>query len=271
MLEPEAMMALFTQLVGTGRPDLVFLHGLFGRGKNWAGIARALADHDHTSVLFDLPNHGRSGWTDTFDYGCMADEVADELRLRLGSAASVSLVGHSMGGKVAMLLALRHPGLVKSLVVVDIAPDFSSKVVTNVPLVAAMRALDLESLSSRGEAERLLAAAVDDSAVRQFLLQNLKHTKEPGGRNGWQWELNLELLGDHLDEVAEWPEVEGVSYDGPVLWVAGADSPYIRPEHAPRMRQLFPRVRLVRIPGAGHWVHADAPAALTAELAPFLN
>lgn len=263
-------MGLFTQLVGDGRPDVVFLHGLFGRGKNWAGIARSLAEHDHTSVLFDLPNHGRSHWTDTFDYPGMATEVADELRLRLGTAASVTLVGHSMGGKVAMLLALQHPELVRRLVVVDIAPDISYQVRTSVPLVKAMRELDLTSLASRGQAERALAADVEDPAVRQFLLQNLKHTRTPEQRNGWRWELNLGLLGDHLDEVAAWPPVRDVSYHGPVLWVGGADSPYIRPEHQARMRQLFPQVRLVWIPGAGHWVHADAPAELTAELLAFL-
>ncbi len=264
-------MALFTQLIGNGRPDVVFLHGLFGRGKNWAGIARTLAEHDHASVLFDLPNHGRSHWSDTFDYAGMASEVADELRLRLGTAAAVTLVGHSMGGKVAMLLALQHPELVRSLVVVDIAPDISYQVRTSVPLVKAMRELDLTTLKSRGQAERALAEDVDDPAVRQFLLQNLKHTRTPDDSNGWRWELNLELLGDHLDDVAAWPGVSPeLRYDGPVLWVGGAESPYIRPEHHDRMRRLFPQVRLVWIPGAGHWVHADAPAELTEELVNFL-
>lgn len=263
-------MALFSQLVGDGRPDVVFLHGLFGRGKNWSGIARSLAEHGLASVLFDLPDHGRSHWTETFDYERMADEVADELRLRMGTAASVSLVGHSMGGKVAMLLALRHPKLVRRLVVVDIAPDISDQLRTSVPLVKAMRELDLDSLTSRGEAERRLAVDVDDPAVRQFLLQNLKRTRTAENRNGWQWELNLDLLGDHLDDVAAWPDVGEVSYAGPVLWVGGADSLYIRPEHYQPMRRLFPQVQLVWIPGAGHWVHADAPAELTATLLPFL-
>ncbi len=264
-------MALFTQVIGNGRPDAVFLHGLFGRGKNWAGIARTLADHEHTSVLFDLPNHGRSHWTDTFDYPSMADEVAAELRLRLGSAAAVHLIGHSMGGKVAMLVALQHPELVRSLVVVDIAPDFSAKVSSNVPFVRAMRELDLQNLDNRSAAEAILARDVQDPAVRQFLMQNLKHTRTADNRNGWQWDLNLQLLGDHLDEIAEWPDVGDVSYVGPTLWVAGAESPYIRPEHDERMRRLFPRVRLVKIPGAGHWVHADQPAKLTAEVLTFLD
>ena len=264
-------MSLFSQLSGAGRPDVVFLHGLFGRGKNWAGIARALAEHDHTSVLFDLPNHGRSHWTDSFDYPSMADEVAAELSLRLGSAAAVNLVGHSMGGKVAMLVALRHPDLVKRLVVVDIAPDISYQVSSSVPLVKAMRELDIEHLATRGDADSILALDVVDPAVRQFLLQNLTHLRTAGSRNGWQWQLNLQLLASHLDDVAGWPEVGSVSYPGPTLWVAGADSSYVRDEHQDRMHQLFPDVRLVTIPGAGHWVHADAPEALTAELLGFLE
>ncbi|HOQ52756.1 MAG TPA: alpha/beta fold hydrolase [Micropruina sp.] len=263
-------MALFTQLVGQGRPDVVFLHGLFGRGKNWAGIARSLAEHEHAGVLFDLPNHGRSHWTPTFDYVQVADEVADELRLHLGSAASVNLVGHSMGGKVAMLIALRHPALVRRLVVIDIAPDISYQVRTSVPLVKAMRGLDLNALQSRREAEVQLAREVHEPEVRQFLLQNLKLDRRPGLRNHWHWEVNLDLLGDHLDEVAGWPSVAG-SYAGPVLWIAGGESPYIRPEHKPRMLQLFPTTHLVTIPGAGHWVHADAPEPLTAELLRFLE
>jgi len=270
VLEPEALMSLFTQLIGTGRPDVVFLHGLFGRGKNWAGIARTLSEAGHTSVLVDLPNHGRSHWTESFDYPSMADEVAAELKLRLGSAAAVSLIGHSMGGKVAMLVALHHPELVRSLVVVDIAPDISYQVRTSVPLVRAMHDLDLDHLQKRGDADAILASDVDDPAVRQFLLQNLKHTRTPDDRKGWHWELNLQLLGDHLDEVADWPDVGALSYPGPTLWVAGAESPYIRPEHDERMHRLFPHVRLVTIPKAGHWVHADAPVALTTELVNFL-
>lgn len=260
-------MALFSQLIGAGRPDVIFLHGLFGRGKNWAGIARALTTAGHTSLLVDLPNHGRSQWTDTFDYAAMADDLATALRDRLGDAASVNVVGHSMGGKVAMLLALIEPELVQRLVVVDIAPDVSEMVNTQAPLVEAMRALDLAALGNkRAEADAALAPGVPDQAVRQFLLQNLKLDAD----SGWRWELNLGLLGDHLEAVAGWPDVGAATYPGPTLWVAGERSSYIRPEHEAAMRALFPAVRLVSIPDAGHWVHADAPTALTRELSDFL-
>lgn len=262
-------MTLFTQLIGEGRPDVVFLHGLFGRGKNWAGIARQLAATGHASVLFDLPNHGQSHWTETFDYVGMADEVADELRLRLGSAAHVNLVGHSMGGKVAMLIALRHPDVARRLVVVDIAPALSAGVEAQKPYAAAMRSLDLHALTSRSDADAALTRAIPSQSVRQFLMQNLKLSRDPEERNRWNWELNLELLGDHMDAVAAWPSVDA-HYQGPVLWVGGRESTYIRPEHEPLMRRLFPNVRLVWIADAGHWVHADAPQALTAALREFI-
>ncbi|QLQ15810.1 MAG: alpha/beta fold hydrolase [Micropruina sp.] len=259
-------MRLHSQLVGHGRPDVVFLHGLFGRGKNWNGIARELAAEDHASVLVDLPNHGRSSWTESFDYVTIADQVAEELELRLGSAAAVNLVGHSMGGKVAMLVALRHPELVTRLAVVDIAPAVSEQVVTSVPLVRAMRSLDLVGTRDRAGADAALAADVDDPAVRAFLLQNLKHVRHPEpGEARWRWEVNLDLLGDALPDVAAWPDVHG-TYPGPVLWLAGELSPYVRVEHQATMSRLFPRVELVRVPGAGHWVHADAPEATVAAL-----
>lgn len=264
-------MGLHSQLVGHGRPDLVFLHGLFGRGKNWNGIARALAEDGHASVLLDLPDHGRSHWTRAFDYASIADEVAEELSLRLGSAAAVNLVGHSMGGKVAMMLALRHPGLVSRLAVVDIAPAVSEQVITSVPLVKAMRSLDLVHTRDRKEADATLAADIDDPAVRLFLLQNLKAVKHPApGEPRWHWEVNLDLLGSSLAEVAAWPDPPG-RYPGPVLWLAGERSPYVRPEHHQAMRALFPDTELVVVPGAGHWVHADAPQATTAAVRALLE
>ena len=252
---------------GTG-PPVVVLHGLFGSSANWRSVARALAPH-HRVLCVDLRNHGQSQWADSMDYLEMADDVR-ALIARQG-LSSPTVVGHSMGGKTAMALALTNPASVGNLVVVDIAPDISYQVRTSVPLVKAMRDLDLATLQRRSDADAELSGEVDDPAVRQFLLQNLKHVRTPENRNGWAWELNLGLLGGHLDEVADWPDVGEGSYPGPVLWVAGAESPYIRPEHHDRMHGLFPAVRLVTIPGAGHWVHADAPAELSAELIEFLR
>jgi pimeloyl-ACP methyl ester carboxylesterase len=247
------MAGLHTELVGNGRPRFAFLPGLFGRGRNWSGVAQALAAEGLASVLFDLPDHGKSAWTTHFSYPGMAKAVADEIDLRLGSAANVILVGHSMGGKVAMLTALNHPELVAALVVIDIAPGPSDQVDTFTPLVAAMRSLDLASLASRADADERMRSSVPDDAVRLFPLQNLRR------KGGWHWQQNLAMLGDSLQEIGGWPPTGDASYSGPVLWLTGERSGYVRPEHATTMARLFPAVRHQVVAGAGHWVHADQP------------
>lgn len=250
------MAGLHSELVGVGRPRFAFLPGLFGRGRNWSQVAQALAAADYASVLFDLPDHGKSAWTTQFSYPGMAQAVADEIDLRLGSAANVILVGHSMGGKVAMLTALNHPELVSALVVIDIAPGASDQVHTFSPLVAAMRSLDLEALTSRADADERMRAAVPDDAVRLFLLQNLRR------KGGWHWQQNLAMLGDSLPQIGDWPPTGDATYPGPVLWLTGERSDYVKPEHAATMGRLFPAVRHQVVADAGHWVHADQPQAV---------
>jgi pimeloyl-ACP methyl ester carboxylesterase len=250
------MAGLHTELVGNGRPRFAFLPGLFGRGRNWTQVAQALAAEGHASVLFDLPDHGKSSWTTEFSYPGMAQAVADELDLRLGSAASVILVGHSMGGKVAMLTALNHPDLVAALVVIDIAPGASDQVDTFTPLVAATRSVDLPRLSTRADADQAMRAAVPDDDVRLFLLQNLRR------KGGWHWQQNLALLGDSLPQIGDWPGTGDATYRGPVLWLTGQRSDYVKPVHEATMARLFPAVRHQVVPDAGHWVHADQPRAV---------
>ena len=257
------MSRISTHLVGTGRPRFAFLHGLFGRGRNWSGIAAALAEQGHASVLFDLPNHGSSDWTDEFSYEQMADAVAAEIGERLGSAARLILVGHSMGGKVAMLLALRRPELVDGLVVIDIAPAFSESVDGFPKLVAALAAVELDKISTRGDAEAVVAERVADASVRQFLLQNLR------AKPRWHWQPNLRLLSASLPAIADWPDPGPVSYSGPVLWLRGERSDYVGDDHLPGMRALFPAVELRTVAGAGHWVQADNPEAVIVALAEF--
>lgn len=254
------MPGLHTEVVGAGRPVFAFLHGLFGRGRNWTGIAQALAAQDLPSVLFDLPNHGSSAWTDEFSYEAMAAAVGDELELKLGSAASIIPVGHSMGGKVAMLLALARPRLAKALAVIDIAPAFSEGANGFGPLISALRTVDLGTLASRADAEATLEPLIPDAAVRQFLMQNLR------ARPQWRWQPNLDLLEANLDGIASWPDPGAASYDGPVLWLTGERSDYVQPEHERVMKQLFPHVHRETVAGAGHWVHADNPDAVVSAL-----
>lgn len=257
-------MELHATTIGKGTPRVAYLHGLLGQGKNLATIAKAVADTE-PGLLYDLPNHGRSPWTDDFGYVTMADAVAADLRDRLGPRAAVTLVGHSMGGKTAMAIALRHPSLVRGLAVLDIAPDDSSHGYGFHRLIGALKALDVPSFDTRAEADAALAGAVTDAGVRAFLLQNLH--RSPGG---WRWLPNLDLLDRALPLISGWPLGVRGTYDGPVLWLRGSESGYVTEEHMPAMKALFPRTRLVTIKNAGHWLHAEQPQAVAQSLAMFL-
>ncbi len=211
---------LHTTSLGERGPLVAFCHGLFGQGKNWTTIAKAIAG-DHRVLLVDMPNHGRSAWTEHFDYVDMADQVAE-----LFSADDpVALVGHSMGGKAAMVLALRHPELVERLCVVDVSPvDYEARS-EFAAYISAMRDLDLGSLEHRRDADAALRDAVPSDAVRSFLLQNLRRDDD-----GWAWQPNLDVLGRDLEALGGWPEDELAAhppYQGRTLWIAGQQSPYV--------------------------------------------
>ena len=264
--------------VGDAGPRVVFVHGLFGQGKNWTTIARGLSDR-HRVTLLDLPNHGHSPWTDRVDYLDMAELVATELE-HLGEP--VTLVGHSMGGKVAMQLALRRPELLRALVVVDVAPvsypptggrtdDPDEEASPFAAYIEAMRAMDLDAVQTRDDADAALRTAVPSRMVRSFLLQSL--VREGSGTDGgWRWRLNLELLERDLGELRGFPDPPpGASFDGPVLWIAGANSTYVLPGDRPHMDALFPTTRLVRIKNAGHWVHSEQPEIFLETLRRFLD
>jgi pimeloyl-ACP methyl ester carboxylesterase len=262
---------LHTTTIGDTGPWVVFCHGLFGQGRNWTQVAKALAAGSgdgaarHRSLLVDLPNHGRSAWTERFDFTEQADQVADAVRALDGP---VALVGHSLGGKVAMVLALRHPELVERLCVVDVAPVDYPHSEEFAGYIDAMRALDLAALERREDADRALADAVRSTMVRSFLLQNLRREDA-----GWRWQPNLALLRDELDTLTSWPAEldEAAPYAGPVLWVAGERSDYVRDEYADAMSRLFPRVLRVTVRGAGHWVHSEQQQSFVAVLRRFLD
>lgn len=255
------MADLHTTLLGTEGPLVVFLHGLFGQGRNWTQIGKALTDRNRV-LLVDLPHHGRSAWPDSFDYVAVADQVAAILD------EPVVLVGHSLGGKVAMLVALRHPGKVERLAVVDMSPVVYPGARDFRGYIDAMQAMDLAALKTREDAEDALAPAVPDPSVRAFLLQNLRRDG-----SGWRWQANLDVLGRDLDQVSDWPadQLDGLVYDGPVLWIAGERSGYVTDEFAPAMDRWFPRNRRVTVKGAGHWVHSEKPEVFVEVLRRFLG
>ncbi|MGL4174507.1 MAG: alpha/beta fold hydrolase [Dermatophilaceae bacterium] len=253
---------LHTSSVGTGGPRVAFLHGLFGQGRNWAQVAKAVAGPADTGarcLLVDLPDHGRSPWTEEFSYERYAEAVADTLAATAPGEPWV-VVGHSLGGKVAMVLALRHPDAVHRLVVVDIAPKDYGDLHRFRRYIDEMRALPLAELTSRADAEARFAEP--DPGVKAFLLQNLR-------RQGatWSWRVNLELIaadaGRGADSaIAGFPALGDASWDGPVVWLVGSESGYVGDGDVASMRSLFPRTRLVTVNGAGHWVHTDAPAVV---------
>lgn len=257
------MAGLHTTSYGESGPRVVFCHGLFGQGKNWTSVAKALAP-DHRVLLVDMPHHGRSPWQDRFDYLDVADEVA----ALLSADDPVALIGHSMGGKAAMVLALRHPELVERLCVVDISPVDYHGLSEFGRYIDAMQGLDLAALTRRDEADAALVEAVPNPTVRGFLLQNLRREGD-----GWAWQPNLDVLGRDLPVLGGWPEdaLAGTApYDGPVLWVTGQTSSYVQDEYAAAMERWFPRVRKVTVKGAGHWVHSEQPAVFLEVLKRFL-
>jgi esterase len=246
---------------GSG-PPVAILHGLFGSGRNWRSVAQHLAAR-HRVLTFDLRNHGASPWADGMSYGEMVEDLRVSLRAR--GVERAALLGHSMGGKVTMLMALLHPGAVDRLVVVDIAPAANPP--SLLAYVRAMRAVDLRGLTRHGEADLQLAEAVPDPAERGFLLQNLVI-----GQNAAHWRLNLEAIERGFPQIVGFPDLPaGTVYPGPASFISGARSNYIQPEHEPLIRHLFPHARITRIEGAGHWVHAEQPQAFLQAITPFLS
>ena len=242
---------------GAAGSPVVILHGLLGSSSNWRSIARRLAER-HRVFALDLPNHGESPHVDTMSYPAMAKDVAaflDDQQL-----ASATLIGHSMGGKIAMRLALDRPERVERLVVVDIAPTVSHH--DHLPWLQAMETLDLGRVSRRADADSLLSQAIPDPAMRQFLLQNLV-----GSADGFEWRVNLAAIANSLPALLDFPLDAGTeAFGGPALFLRGAQSDYVLEQDAAVIRALFPRADIVTIEGAGHWVHAEQPARFLAAL-----
>jgi pimeloyl-ACP methyl ester carboxylesterase len=247
---------------GDAGPPVVILHGLLGSARNWTSIAKELAT-THRVFALDLRNHGRSPWADTMSFDEMAGDVAAFIGAHDLSPAGV--IGHSLGGKVAMRLALMRADLVERLVVVDVAPVAYGH--SFAPFVEAMRAVDLAAVQRRADADLQLEGAIGDAAIRNFLLQNLVKTDA-----GFAWRVNLEALATNMPELVGFPPPgAGAAYHGPALFIAGGRSPYIEAEHRPLIAQLFPAAGHAVIEGAGHWVHAERPEQFLEQVRRFLS
>ncbi len=252
-------MILHTIESGQG-PPVALLHGLFGSARNLGVVQRALAPRFRVLAL-DLRNHGASPHAAAMDYPTMAADVLETLDQR--AALPAALVGHSMGGKAAMMAALSHPDQVKRLVVADIAPVAYEH--HNAEIAAALAAVTLSPGLTRAAADATLAEAVPDAGLRAFLLQSLV----PGAHPSWR--IGLHEIAGAMPAIEGWDAPPSAVYRGPALFVAGAASDYVRPEHRPAIRLLFPSARFVTLKNAGHWLHADNPAGFVAVLEAFLS
>lgn len=234
-------------------PVLVLLHGLFGQSGNFGAVQRRLAAGGRRVFALDLRNHGASPHARGMDYRTMAEDVRETLDA-LG-VLPCAVLGHSMGGKTAMALALAHPDAVTRLCVADIAPvRYRPHLVT---YAVAMRDLALRPGMTRAEADAALAPVVEDEGERTFLLSNLLLGAQP------RWRIGLDQIIAGMDDIQDWP-VEAGAYTGPTLFLAGARSRYVRPEHRPAIAALFPAAKVVTLKNAGHWLHADDPEGFLA-------
>ncbi len=253
-------MILHATEMGEGQP-VALLHGLFGRSQNLTALARRLAA-DFRVILPDLRNHGASPHAPGMSYRDMAADVLETLAAR--DALPAAILGHSMGGKAAMLAALLQPASVKRLVVADIAPIAYRH--SNRAVARALLELPLASGLSRTEADRILAEAVPESAVRGFLLQNLLFSGPAPA-----WRIGLQDIADGMADIEGFPALpDAARYAGPSLFVRGATSNYVKDDALTVINALFRAARLETIPAAGHWLHADQPEAFGACVQEFL-
>ena len=252
-------MELHTRVAGEG-PPLVLLHGLFGSNENLGGIARALSER-FTIYGIDLRNHGRSPHAESMDYASMAADVRETLDAH--NVDEAVIIGHSLGGKTAMELALSAPDRVTRLIIVDIAPVAYDR--RHDQELEALHDLDLTSIRSRGDADKALADEIPNPAIRQFLLKNLTRSG-----NGFAWRIPLDTIYAEYAEIAAAPPSAG-PYDGPTLFIRGGDSDYLPQDAEPAIHERFPNARIETIPDAAHWVHVDAPEAFLDVLNGFLN
>jgi pimeloyl-ACP methyl ester carboxylesterase len=243
---------------GSG-PPVILLHGLFGAARNFGTAQRALSPLFRV-IAMDARNHGASPHAPGMRYPTIAADVLETLdAIGIGRAA---VIGHSMGGKTAMTLALMAPERVGRLLIADIGPVPYQH--GNTSIADAMRAIPLRPVLSRAEAEAMLADAVPVAAVRTFLIQNLQFGPQP------HWRIGLDEIAAAIPDLEGWEATAG-GYSGPTLFVSGANSDYVRPEHRPAIRALFPTARFVTVKNAGHWLHVDNPAGFLSVVEAFLH
>lgn len=244
---------------GQGEP-VILLHGLFGSLRNLSQVSKALADH-YSVYLLDMRNHGSSPHSIEMDFAAMAQDVIEFMdRQKMPRA---HLLGHSMGGKAAMQLALTHPERVNKLIVADIAPVTYSR--RHDPVIEGLTLLNQAELQSRREADRLLADYVPEPEVRAFLLKSLTRTES----GHFKLKFNLKDIAANYHNIIEAPK--GVPFNGPTLFIKGSESPYIQAKHREEVLRLFPNASMKVIAQTGHWLHAEKPTIFNRIALQFLD
>jgi len=247
---------------GEHHPPLLIAHGLFGSARNFNTLGKRLATTRRV-VMVDMRNHGASPWDPDNSYPALADDLAETITHLCGGQAV--LLGHSMGGKAAMTMALTHPDLLAGLIVADIAPVAHTH--THLNYIQAMQEMDLARVMRRSDADPMLAAEVPEPMLRGFLLQNLAI-----GNGTAQWRINLAALGVNMPHLLDFPtNLPEPAYEGPTYFLHGGASPYVPPETHPRIRALFPDADIEALPGAGHWLHAEQPEQFLGKVEGWLN
>ncbi|MGR3813762.1 MAG: alpha/beta fold hydrolase [Cognatishimia activa] len=242
----------------SSRTPLLVVHGLYGSARNWGVVCRKLSAERSVHAV-DNRNHGESDWSDTHSYLDLAHDLAEVIEAEFGK---VDLLGHSMGGKAAMTLALTRPDLVNRLIVADIAPVTYTH--SQLQFIHAMRQVDLTTVEKRSDAlAQLEAAGVEDPTLRSFFTQSLDLKAK-------KWRLNLDTLEAEMPKIMSFPDISG-EFTGKTLFLSGADSDYVLPEHRPLIKTLFPKAAFVKISGAGHWLHAEKPAEFIATVDAWLK
>lgn len=251
-------MQLHARIEGQGEP-LVIMHGLFGTLENWGSQIKALAEH-YKVYAVDLRNHGRSPHDPAMSYPAMATDIAEFMQQQ--GLESAHILGHSMGGKTAMQLALTHPEMIRQLIIVDIAPVQYEH--DHDDVIQALKSVDIDALNSRKDAETQLSAYIEEPGLRQFLLKNLYRND-----NGFAWRMNLPTIEAEYAHISAPPS--GSSYSGKTLFIKGSESDYITEAYRDELLQLFPAASYKIIQGTGHWPHAEKPAAFTRLVIKFLQ
>ncbi|NOQ65132.1 MAG: alpha/beta fold hydrolase [Methyloprofundus sp.] len=252
----KALSLVYEEYGEASAPALLILHGFFASSRNWRQIAKRLAERHHVYLL-DMRNHGDSPHDPVMDYPSMAEDIVAFLKQQQLTKANI--LGHSMGGKVAMCLAFTQPDSINQLIVADISPTSYRHSFDN--LIQALQELPLAALSNRKQADDLLAGPIPEASFRQFLLQNLV-LKE----GKYCWRIDLDIFAKTADNIIAFPEIDGI-YTEKVLFLAGGNSEYVKPDS---VFSLFPNAEIKTIDNAAHWLHAEQPVEFCAAVNAFL-